>query len=89
MSFKISRHASLRQAQRGISDAELAWLLREADLEVPAGRTATFLCLSHRKREAVSNDKIAKYGVVVSTCGSVITVMPVYKSRSASQKRVH
>lgn len=89
MSFRISGHACLRQAQRGVSNKELAWLLLEADLERPAGRDAIFLCLSHQKRQSAPSDKIAKYGVVVGSCGSVITVMPIHMSRPAQRKTFH
>ncbi|MES2847374.1 MAG: hypothetical protein V4747_20330 [Pseudomonadota bacterium] len=88
MNFKISRHAALRCAQRGVSAKCLEQLISHADVAVSAGGAAT--CWSISRKEAAGlnlDDKAASYAAIISDDAVLITIAPVHRGHRGRRWR--
>jgi hypothetical protein len=86
MTFKITKHAEKRMNQRGIHKDFLSLLLAAADIEVPVGGHSMLYRLSRTSaRDLGVDDRLNRYGAIVSQDGVVVTVLAIHQTAVARQ----
>ena len=84
----ISKHAKIRMNQRGVSNEFLSDLVANADIELSADSGCALLRVSKRRSEYLNiDDRLYRYGVILSEDGTIVTVLPVYSSKSGKRYR--
>ena len=85
----LTKHASLRCAQRGIRPEFLDDLIQLSDLETPIGSNCRLFRVSpDASRQHPERDRLSRYAVIWSDDSrSVVTVLPVQRSRSGRRYR--
>ncbi len=67
MSLSLTRHASLRRQQRGISNKRLHAFFEHADIDRPAGRNCHELRVSHEIAATIhGGEKLSRLAAIVS-----------------------
>ncbi len=86
--IRATRHANRRMRQRGIRQIFLDLLLDNADVEVPIGSACTFYRVSRELATTLNaDDRLARYGAIVSQDGALVTVMPIRRTHSGARYR--
>ena len=86
--IRATRHACRRMQQRGIRQIFLDLLLDNADLEVPIGSACTLYCVSYDRATMLNaDDRLARYGAIVSQDGALVTLMPIRQTHSGTRYR--
>jgi hypothetical protein len=88
MEPEISRHASLRMAQRGISHDFISSILDNANIERPANDNCRLYRVSADLAHALGDDRIGRFAVIWSDdYGQVVTVLPIWQGRAGASYR--
>lgn len=86
--FKMSRHAELRCAQRGVINDRLVAILEHADVETQIGQSRVAYSVSKKKSRSLNlGDTINRYAVLASNDGCVITVTPIHSDQRGRKYR--
>lgn len=87
--LRLTKHASLRCAQRGLKADFLSELMRLSDVETPVGSNCRLLQVSRSAgREHAYRDRLSRYGVIWSDDSqSVVTVMALHRGRNGRRYR--
>ena len=86
--MRISKHAALRCAQRGVSAKLLAALIESADIEVSAGNGAYAVSVSRLQVAALNLPrKLGRYTAIISDDATLVTVAPVHDGRRGRRWR--
>ena len=77
----LSRHASRRCAQRGVSPDFISKILEHADVQRPAGGNCRLERVSRIKAKALNlDDRLGRYAIIISdTTAEIVTIMPIYR----------
>jgi len=74
--------------QRGIRQDFLDLLLQNADVEVQIGSACTLYRVSRKVATTLNaDDRLARYGAIISQDGALVTVMPIQRTRSGARYR--
>jgi hypothetical protein len=83
-----TRHALRRMRQRGVRQDFLDLLLANADREIDVGGGSTMYRVSRQAAAAMRcDDRLARFGAILSHDGALITVMPIDRRRSRLGRR--
>ncbi len=91
MDCQLSRHASRRMQQRGVSPTFLVEILDNADVECPANDNCRLYRVTRELARSLGNDRLSRFAIIWSDdSGKVVTVVPVVRGRSGrSYRRNH
>lgn len=85
----LSRHASIRCAQRGLRPDFVSAILEHADIQRPAGRNCRLERVSRTKAQSLNlDDRLGRYALIVSdTTAEVVTVMPIHRQSRMARRQ--
>ena len=88
MGIRVSKHASLRMQQRGVSEAFVLKILNNANVERPANDNCRLYRITPDLASALGDDRLGRYVVIWGDdTGEVVTVAPIYRGRAGAKYR--
>lgn len=88
MNYHLTRHATRRMQQRGVSTTFLNAILENADVERPANDNCRLYRVTRRLARCLGDDRLARFSVIWSDDnGEIVTVVPVFQGRAGAPYR--